>query len=281
VLQATGKNIGWGIQFQHPAFLVFLIAILCLFSANLFGVFDIPLPRFIANRIPARHDKEPTLMGHFLTGAFATLLATPCTAPFLGTAIGFALAGGPVEIFVIFTFLGAGLALPYIVLAISPGLFRLMPKPGKWMGTLKKVMSLALLATAGWLVSILLTVAASATLDDGWQKFDQALIAPAVQEGKTIIVDVTADWCLTCKANKKLVLQKKEVVEMISAPNILRLQADWTHPDQAIADYLKSFGKYGIPFNVVYGPGAPEGIVLPELLTMDTVQNALTEAAGE
>ncbi len=281
MLKAAGDSIGWGIQFQHPVFLVFLIIVLVLFAANMFDVFEIPLPRFIAKNIPARHEHEPTLVGHFLMGAFATLLATPCTAPFLGTAVGFALARGTLEIFVIFTCLGLGLALPYLVLALSPGLFRFMPKPGRWMRTLKRFMALLLLITAGWLANVLVTVTATPALDDGWQKFELALIQPAVDSGKTVIVDVTADWCLTCKANKKLVLQKKDVVAALSAPNIVRLQADWTHRDEAIADYLRSFGKYGIPFNVVYGPAAPEGIVLPELLTTEDVMGALTEAAGE
>lgn len=281
LLKTAGESVGWGIQFQHPVFLIFLITVLVLFAANMFDVFEIPLPRFIARNIPARHEHEPTLIGHFLMGAFATLLATPCTAPFLGTAVGFALARGVMEIFVIFTFLGLGLALPYIVLAVSPGLFRFMPKPGRWMRTFKRFMALLLLATAGWLGSVLVTVTASAALDDGWHKFDAALIRPAVDEGKTVIVDVTADWCLTCKANKKLVLQKKDVVAALSAPNILRLQADWTHRDETIAEYLRSFGKYGIPFNVVYGPAAPQGLVLPELLTQDAVMDALVEAAGE
>lgn len=281
VLKASGESIGWGIQFQHPVFLVFLIVILVGFAANMFDVFEIPLPRFIARHIPARHEHEPTLVGHFMTGAFATLLATPCTAPFLGTAVGFALARGTFEIFVIFTFLGLGLALPYMLLALSPGLFKYMPKPGRWMRTLKRFMALLLLITAGWLANVLVTVTTTPALDDGWQKFDAALIQPAVEEGRTVVVDITADWCLTCKANKKLVLQKKDVVEALSAPNIVRLQADWTHRDETIAEYLRSFGKYGIPFNVVYGPAAPEGIVLPELLTKDAVLHALTEAAGE
>lgn len=280
-LKSAGQSIGWGIQFQHPAFLLFLIVLLVGFAANMFDLFDIPLPRFIARNIPAKHEHEPTLIGHFLMGAFATLLATPCTAPFLGTAVGFALARGTFEIFVIFTCLGLGLALPYILLAVSPGLFRFMPKPGRWMRTMKKVLALLLLVTAGWLASVLITVTATPALDAGWEKFDVARIAPAVQNGQTVIVDVTADWCLTCKANKKLVLQTKEIVAAISADNIVRLQADWTHRDEAIADYLRSFGKYGIPFNVVYGPRAPRGIVLPELLTQDAVLHALTEATGE
>ena len=281
-LKAAGETIGWGIQFQHPGFLIFLIVVLLLFAANMWGAFEVPLPRFIARHASSRKtEDEPTLLGHFLTGAFATLLATPCTAPFLGTAVGFALARGALEIFSIFTFLGIGLALPYILLAVSPGVFKYMPKPGKWMLSLRKILALALLVTALWLGSVLASITATPALDAGWEKFDQALIAPAVAEGHTVMVDVTADWCLTCKANKRFVLESTEIVQALSADNIIKLQADWTQRDADIAAYLQSFGKYGIPFNIVYGPAAPEGIVLPELLSREAVLNALTEAAGE
>ena len=279
--KAAGTTIGWGIQFQHPAFLVFLIVTLLIFASSMWGFFDIPLPRFIAKNIPAKHEHEPTLLGHFLTGAFATLLATPCTAPFLGTAVGFALARGAFEILTIFSFLGLGLAFPYVLLAVSPGIFKYMPRPGRWMVTLKKILSLALAVTALWLANVLFTVTTTPTLDEGWQTFDAALIAPAVAEGKVVVVDVTADWCLTCKANKRLVMEQKDVAEALAGPEILKLQADWTHRDEAVAAYLKSFGKYGIPFNVIYGPAAPEGIVLPELLTKRAVRDALAAAAGE
>ena len=279
--KAAGSTIGWGIQFQHPGFLVFLIAVLLLFAVNMWGLFEIPLPRFIAKHAAAKHEQEPTVTGHFLTGAFAALLATPCTAPFLGTAVGFALSRGAYEIFLIFTFLGLGLALPYIALAVSPKVFKLMPKPGKWMITLRKVLAVVLLATAVWLGSVLFRVSAEPALDAGWQQFDAALIAPAVAEGKTVVVDVTADWCLTCKANKKFVLDQEDVKAALNASNILLLQADYTQQDDVTAQYLGTFGRYGIPFNVVYGPAAPEGIVLPELLTKKAVMDALNSAAGE
>ena len=282
-LKTAGMSIGWGIQFQHPTFLIFLLVVVLAFALNMWGAFEIPLPRFIAHRIGGRksHDSEGTLLGNFLTGAFATLLATPCTAPFLGTAVGFALAGSTLDIFAVFTFLGLGLATPYITLALIPRLFKYLPKPGKWMVTLRKILAVALFATAAWLVSILFTVATQPTLDSGWQKFDQSQIAPAVADGKVVIVDVTADWCLTCKANKRLVLEQADIMEALNQPHIIKLQADWTQRDEVIATYLRSFGKFGIPFNIVYGPAAPEGIVLPELLSKRLVLDALTMAAGE
>jgi suppressor for copper-sensitivity B len=281
LLKAAGQSIGWGIQFQHPGFLIFLIAVLSLFAANMWGLYEMPLPRFIAKNLPVRHEHEPTLLGHFLTGAFATLLATPCTAPFLGTAVGFALARGAADIFIIFTFLGAGLAFPYIVLALSPRIFKYMPKPGRWMIVLKKILAIALAVTAVWLVSVLVTISTQATLDDGWTRFDEALIVPAVEDGKTVIVDVTADWCLTCKANKRLVLDQQDVEDAISGPNILRLQADWTQRNETTATYLRKYGKYGVPFDIVYGPGAPNGIILGELLSKPEIMRALAEASDE
>ena len=281
-LKLAGQSVGWGIQFQHPSFLIFLIVVLLAFALNMWGFYEIPLPRFIAHRLSRKsHDVEPTVLGDFLTGAFATLLATPCTAPFLGTAIGFALAGSAFNIFTIFTFLGLGLAAPYIALAVLPGLFKYLPKPGKWMLTLRRVLAVALLATAVWLGSTLYTVATQPTLDAGWQKFDQSQIQPAVEQGKVVFVDITADWCLTCKANKRLVIDTDDVQQALSQPHVVRMQGDWTRQDEVIGDYLRSYGKFGIPFNIVYGPAAPQGIVLPELLTARAVTDAIINATGE
>jgi suppressor for copper-sensitivity B len=101
-----------------------------------------------------------------------------------------------------------------------------------------------------------------------------------VRQGKTVFVDVTADWCITCQANKKLVLSREAVAGRLGAPNVVAMVADWTRPNDAIAAYLASFGRYGIPFNVVYGPRAPEGLKLPELLTEAAVLEALDRAGG-
>ena len=120
-VKAAGGAVGWGIQFQQPLFLVFMIVLLTLFAANLAGLFEVTLPSPLANlagRIGGRgSDSGDGLAGHFATGAFATLLATPCSAPFLGTAVGFALARGPLEIVAVFLALGIGLALPYLAVA--------------------------------------------------------------------------------------------------------------------------------------------------------------------
>ena len=343
-LNQAGMAVGWGIQFQQPLFLALMVTILMLFAGNLLGLFEIGLPRRVselglAASGAAGHEGKTGLSGHFLTGAFATLLATPCSAPFLGTAIGFALSRGAMEIIVIFLVMGLGLATPYLLVAAMPGLARALPRPGPWMIRLRRVLGLALLATALWLysvfaatatlslslmlgvlvlvlpaaltwraryvvtgrrmgaslalvsmfavvgVGIYATVRNSAELKEpvveaAWLPFEKREITRLVADGKTVLVDVTADWCLTCKVNKSLVLDSAGMRGLIGAENVVAMQADWTAPDPAIAEYLSSFGRYGIPFNAVYGPAKPGGIALPELLSLEAVKTAIAQASG-
>ena len=100
-----------------------------------------------------------------------------------------------------------------------------------------------------------------------------------MHDGKIVFVDVTADWCLNCKVNERLVLQSDEVLHRLSAANVVAMRADWTRPDGIIADFLRGFGRYGIPFYVVYGPATPDGQPLSELLTPGEVLGALGRAA--
>ena len=337
-VKMAGRSIGWGIQFQEPAFIAAMAVLVTVFACHLAGLFEVPLPRFVANAASSRTGPDKSLAGHFVTGAFATLLATPCSAPFLGTAVGFALAGNVGIMLGIFLALGVGLALPYLAIAAFPQLAARMPRPGKWMLYLKQFMAVPLAATAVWLVVILaaqvgmvaavavalLLVAAvlllygrerlpearrglvfpvvavlalvtivlpdviAAQVKKGgaeangavaWTAFDRDRIRSLVSQGKTVFVDVTADWCLTCQANKRFVLSKDAVAKRLNAQTV-SMQADWTRPDPAIGAYLASYGRYGIPFNIVYGPGAPGGIVLPELLTTGDVGAALDKAGG-
>jgi suppressor for copper-sensitivity B len=114
-------------------------------------------------------------------------------------------------------------------------------------------------------------------LDKLWQPFDEAKIAPALAEGKVVLVDVTASWCATCQVNKILVMRSAQVQEALKNPNVLALRADWTLHSDTITRYLARFNRAGIPFNVVYGPKNPEGLVLPELLRKEDVLNALKQ----
>lgn len=113
-----------------------------------------------------------------------------------------------------------------------------------------------------------------------WAVFDRAAIARHVSRGEVVFVDVTADWCLTCQANKVLVLDRDPVADALTAEGVIAMRADWTRPDEGISRYLASFDRYGIPFNAVYGPGAPDGIVLSELLSTEAVMEALRQAAA-
>lgn len=339
-VKSAGLAVGWGIQFQQPLFVVALVVILILFAANMWGLFEVRLPGRVSDvAVAAGHGNS--LGGQFFQGAFATVLATPCTAPFLGTSIGFALSRGPLEIYAIFAALGVGMALPFILVALFPSLATKLPKPGPWMNILKKVLAVALLATAVWLLSVMavqvslaaalvvavlmavviamfairarkpldergagleaaigiaallafITPAALPALglgarddagfavrDADWRPFDQAAIPALVSEGKVVFVDVTADWCITCQVNKKRVLDTADVSAAFERGNVVRMRADWTRPNDDIARFLASFGRFGIPFNVIYGPDAPHGVVLPELLSADAVTGGLAQA---
>jgi suppressor for copper-sensitivity B len=221
----------------------------------------------------------------FFTGVLATALATPCSAPFVGTAVGFALARGPVEILAIFLALGVGLAAPYLAIAAAPGLVARLPRPGAWMRWVKGLLGLIMVGTAIWLMSIIgvqtgfLNASAAFGGNAQWVAFDEAAITEYVARDNVVFVDVTADWCITCQANKKLVIDQEPVAARLNQDGVVAMKADWTNPDPKIADFLGRHGRYGIPFNIVYGPGAPAGIVLPELLTEDAVTTALDQAA--
>lgn len=277
-LKLAGQAVGWGIQFQQPWFLALMMALILGFAANLWGWFEIRLPFGLSGS--AGHG----LTGHFLSGMLATLLATPCSAPFLGTALGFALSQGPVEILAIFTALGLGMAAPFLILALWPGLAARLPRPGAWMVMVKKGLALILLATALWLGTVLAAVLGwgappqARTGTVAWVPFDAARIQEDIRAGRLVFVDVTADWCITCKVNKANVVEQGPVAQRLAGDNVVAMKADWTRPDAAIAAYLAGFGRYGIPFNVVYGPKAPQGIALPELLTDSVVLDALERA---
>jgi suppressor for copper-sensitivity B len=140
----------------------------------------------------------------------------------------------------------------------------------------------AFLAPAGLATLTASAVAPSkAKKADFWRPFEPAQIPALVAGGKTVFVDVTADWCLTCQLNKTLVLTKGEVMKRLTAGDVVPMQADWTRPNDAIARYLAEFQRYGIPFNAVYGPGAPQGLPLSEVLTPGEVLDALDKAKSK
>ncbi len=279
LVKATGNYVGWGIQFQSPYFLIFMILLTFMFALNLFGVFHYFLPSKFLTFLSY---KQEGYIGDFITGMFLTLLATPCTAPLVGTAIGFALSGGFVDIFSILLFMGLGLSLPLIILLFFPNIIKFIPKPGNWLIVFKKLMALSLLVTSLWLTGILLSLLniknPISKVDKNFSEIswniEQNFVFPSqlAQEGNTVFVDITADWCITCKVNKKFVLDNPEVIELFKKNNIIFLQLDWTKPNDKIKEFLAHKGRYGLPYNEIYSPSLINGKILPELLTTEIIR---------
>ena len=351
--RSAGQAIGWGIQFQNPLFVTFLALVLTLFSLNVWGLFEIQLPHALTNRLgggghshsAASADHQTggggSYSGHFFSGVFATLMATPCSAPFLGTAVGFALSQPAATIVLVFTAVGIGLAVPYLLLAAMPRATGLLPRPGEWMATLRGVMGFLIAGTTIWLLYVLaaqmdsarlaflevglLTLALFIWLQSGsrktgvrvfgrvgaaaaavlvlllangapvqsatgggassgmkvldWVPFDPVQAETLAAEGRLVFVDVTADWCATCKVNERLVLETDETAALFARYQVVAMQADWTNRNDDIARYLASFGRYGIPFYALYRPGQ-EPHVFSELLRGGRLEEAIRNSAG-
>lgn len=331
VLRLGNQALGWGIQFQNPWFIGAMALVMVLFSASLLGLFEIRLPSGTSTFLATRGGNG--LAGHFWQGAFATLLATPCTAPFLGTAVSVALAAPLPLLWGIFFAMGIGMSLPWVLVAAWPGLAQKLPRPGRWMNVVRVALGLMMLGSSLWLLSLLgvhigilpvitlgvvlilalllatawryrwqtalragalALVAAGAvafvTASGGensrhdrvnWQPLSEQAIARAQAENKRVFVDVTADWCVTCKANKYNVLLREDVQDALSAPDVVALRGDWSRPSASISQFLTTRGSAAVPFNQIYGPGLPQGHVLPALLSRDAVLTALSDAKGK
>ena len=342
VARAAGAAVGWGVQFQNPVFVTFLLVVVVLFCLNLWGLFEIPLPQFVARA--AGTGPREGVAGHLVSGLFATLMATPCSAPFLGTAVAFALSQPATVIFAIFTAVGTGMALPYLALAAAPRLARLLPKPGAWMDTLRKIMGFLLAAAAVWLLYVLasqvsrearawielsmlgmallvwlrqralsgvvlqrladlgVVAVAVGAIAIGWQahaaqgpgspgldgptkglihwvQFDRDRAESLAREGRLVFVDVTADWCFTCKVNERLVLETEPVADAFERHQVVPMKADWTNRNDTIAAFLEDHGRFGIPFYMLYRPGG-EPHVFSELISKDKLVELVETSAG-
>jgi suppressor for copper-sensitivity B len=334
LLKLGGQAVGWGVQFQQPWFIGFMALVTAGFALNMLGAFEITLPASWQTRMASSGGNNHR--GHFLQGMFASLLATPCSAPFLGTAVAFALAADTLALITIFSALGLGMALPWLLVAALPKLAQSLPKPGKWMMQLKLLFALMLLATCLWLLSLLanfisssIVLALSAVVllvfawvllkkhgakallisvsslilvgggaalvgamtserwakvlpsDLVWQPLQQSNIAEQVAQGKVVVVDVTADWCITCKANKVGVLLQDPTYSRLKLDYVHLIKGDWTKQSDSVSAFLQQHQRFGVPFNIVYGPAAPEGIALPVILSHQVIEQAIAQAAGD
>ena len=290
LMRLAGGTVGWGIQFQNPVFLVLMMAMLGIFALSLLDFVMIPVPRFAQSLASGGNGPGAarSYRSDFMAGMLATILATPCSAPFVGTAVAVALSGGMFDLFGIFIALGFGLAAPWLAVALQPSLVGFLPRPGPWMVWLKRCLALLLMGTMIWLGSVLMTLfgtgPAGPVSDDGprWADWRQQTVFESLEAGRPVFVDVTADWCVTCKANKAFVLDRPPVASVLAAAGaaeeLTLLRADWTRPNEDIANFLASHGRYGIPFNIILRPGDREPIILPELLSDGAVLTALEKA---
>ncbi|MDH3458114.1 MAG: protein-disulfide reductase DsbD family protein [Gemmatimonadota bacterium] len=333
--RAGGTQLGWGFQLQSPTFVAALAALFVSIGLNLMGVFEIGTS---LTRLGGVASTSRGYASSVVTGVLATVVATPCIAPFMGTALGFALTQSAVPTLLIFGSLGLGMALPYVVFSMAPQLLRRLPRPGPWMETLRQLLAFPMFGAAIWLVWVFgrqtgidgatwltagllsfgfatwlvgrwnrLTVSrgryaltrglalaaivlgtafaihgaglqatSAARMPDRWEAFSHDRVRELRTAGRAVFVDFTADWCLTCKVNERVVLDVEEILEAFEQRGVTLLRADWTRRDPEITAALESFAWSGVPLYVLYPADlwAPAR-VLPVILTKRIVLEAL------
>jgi thiol:disulfide interchange protein DsbD len=343
-VNTAGHHAGWGMQFSSPVFVVCLTTLVLLVALNLFGVFEVALGGRALDTASGLASKSGAA-GAFFNGVLATTLATPCTAPFLAPALGFAFQQTASVIVLVFLTVGVGLSAPYVVLSWQPAWLKFLPKPGVWMEKFKIGMGFPMLATMVWLFSVasgnygnkvvwlgvflvlvafavwifgefvqrgrrhqmaaaLVTVLVLAgsyvfvleqeldwrvpveTNGAGelkssaggidWQPWSPEAVAAARAAGKPVLVDFTADWCLTCQLNKKTSIETPSVRAKLKALDAVALIGDYTHFPEAITRELNHYERAGVPLVLVYPKNSEaQPQVLPAVLTPGIVINAL------
>ena len=349
VLRSGGAEIGWGFQLQSPWVVTLLAWLFLLIGLNLSGFFEVG---YAMMGFGQSATSKQGYSSSFLTGVLATIVAAPCTAPFMASAIGFALTQNNVAALLIFASLGLGMAVPYLLLCYFPAFVKRLPKPGAWMVATKEILAFPMYASAVWLVWVLsiqagssgvlivgvgavclvlaiwilrhlpkspigrrtmrlvalvlivltgyipsqtstvhasaATTATSPTIgevvsDRGQQagyngpvaeRYSAALLQQRLAQGP-VFVNFTAAWCITCKVNEVVALDKAATRTVFEAVGVAYLKGDWTNEDPEISRKLTEHGRSGVPLYLLYRQGDSEPIVLPQLLTEDIVQSAI------
>ncbi len=338
-LRKAGLALGWGFQLQQPLVVAGLGLVVFALGLSLSGLWHANVA--LGARTGALLQREG-MAGDFFTGVLAVVLATPCTAPFMGAALAYAFTGPALGGLLVFLALGLGLALPFLLIGFVPALARLLPKPGAWMETFKQFLAFPLYATAAWLLFVLAAlrgadavwwwslaaialalatwawtrarsgrsggwrvVALLALLAMAWplaslhrlQKpatantnatpsgiapvaFSEQALADLRAQGRVVFVNMTADWCVSCKANEKAVFARDGFRAAMDAANAVYMVGDYTDVDPAITAYLQRHQAVGVPLYVVYPRNGGEGRILPVIVTPGLVADALAQAAG-
>ena len=333
-LRAAGQALGWGFQLQQPGFVALLVYVLLAVGLSLSGVFTIGASLAGTGQNLASRSGPA---GDFFTGVLACIVASPCTAPFMGPALAFAFAPSSIVALLIFLALGLGLALPFLLVGFVPALASRLPKPGAWMETFKQVLAFPMYLTAVWLVWVLgkqrgvdaigLVLAGAVVLALGlwwlergrWKGGTRTRVLAGIvliasllpiwmiakldppsksavdsesavaysrdkldalrADGRTVFVNMTADWCVTCKANEKSVLGTDHFQELLAGANAVYMKGDWTNVDPEITAFLQEHGAVGVPLYVVFHGRQDNGRVLPTVLTDGIVETALGASA--
>ena len=328
------SNLAWGEQFTSTNFNIVMASIVFAFALSFLGVWEIPIPGFIGEKAGHVQSKEGPL-GSFLKGVLSTVLATPCSGPFLGPVFGFTLSQPTGVTYAVFAAIATGMALPYLLVGIFPGLVKFLPKPGAWMETVKEVMGFVMLGTvvflftfldgdyviptlgllfaiwmgcwwigrgqtlaptspktgrwiqaaglAAALGSVSFTLLGPVESLIEWEPFSRARLAELREEGSTVLIDFSADWCLTCKLNLATAIETSDVKNLIEENRVIPLLADWTEENDEIKRMLESLQSRSIPLLAIYPgcrPGEPmrDPIILRDLLTESQVLAAIREA---
>lgn len=267
-LRAGGAEIGWAFQLQNPWSVFALLLLTIAITANLLGWFE--LPSFGGGDALTRAGGAK---GGFATGALAAFVATPCSGPFMGAALGATLALPVAAALPIFGGLGLGLALPFVAIAYSPSLRSRLPKPGAWMVTFRKWLAVPMALTAlalAWLLWQQVGTDRSspaAIAAQGSSAYSPEKLATARATGKPVFVNFTADWCITCKVNEQTSLNNADVQSAFDKAGVVQLTGDWTNGDPVITRALAEQGRNSLPLYLWYAPGADKAEVLPQILT--------------
>jgi thiol:disulfide interchange protein DsbD len=325
-LKISGDQIGWGFQLQSPIFVFIMLILIFIMSLNMLGLFEFHTP---GGKSIGNTEIKKGFFADFVNGILATILSTPCSAPFLGTALTFAFTTSNINIFIIFLSVGLGLSFPFILTGFFPVLIKFLPRPGIWMDKLKKLLGLSLLLTVVWLydvLSVLISMEAGGIYintillmtffafyyrksiskkliwniimslipvllmiqavnsnifdvekaprvdtSSNWERWSpEKMKSP---KGYTFI-NFTASWCLTCKVNKKIVLQSQDFKDLIKSKKVRLLEGDWTKRDQNITTFLRSYNIVGVPAYFIQKPSG-EVISLGETISIDKIKKHL------
>ena len=276
LLRLNGEYVGWGFQLQSPVFVSLMMALFLVIALLLLDILHFNNP--LANAA-GRLSFNNRLLSSFMTGFLAVLIASPCTAPFMGIAIGYTLSAPAAAYYPVFLALGLGYALPFALVHLYPQpIHKILPKPGKWMLILKKIMAVPVLLTVvwlGWVLYAQLRQNTLTSLDEQWMVYDEQRIAARLRNKQPVFIDFTAKWCLTCLLNKKTSLQSEEFAALVKKHNIALYTADWTNNDAKIAAALAKYGRNSIPLYVYYDGKSDDYLILPPLLTPQIIEEYL------